>query len=141
MEEGKKAGKKKERKKERMEEWMYKLMRQSNKSKNILKAIFKKIKLFSQSDVKRECQPGTQSAKQACSTVKHSASGMQARFELRPAYESIKKVVLQCHLSRNNIEIRLKSFNSIHATSFTSIDTATAKEKSLYKFANLLWFP
>ena len=34
----------------------------------------------------RECQPGTPSAKQACPTVKQSASGTRARFKLRPGY-------------------------------------------------------
>ena len=54
------------------------------------RAIFKKMKLFNQSGVKRECQPGTSSAKQACPTVKQSASGTRAHSKLRPRYESKK---------------------------------------------------
>ena len=52
--------------------------------RTFLKQSFKKMKLFSQSDVKRECQPGKPSAKQVCPTVKQSVSGTRARSKLRP---------------------------------------------------------
>ena len=40
---------------------------------------------FSWLALMRECQPGTQSARKACLTVKPSASGTQARSRLGPA--------------------------------------------------------
>ena len=64
--------------------------------------------------------------------LRHSQKNWQEFDISLITYKSIKKVVLQCHLRRNNIEIGLKSFNSIHATLFTSFDTATVNKKSVY---------
>ena len=93
MEERKKEWKRermKGKKKGRKKGWKNGCKNQRSNQMN-QRAIFKKMKLFNQSGVKRECQPGTSSAKQACPTVKQSASGTRARSKLRPRYE-FKKI-------------------------------------------------